>query len=210
MSSPLSDGAAARAYTLGVLTRIADPVLNALSQGQLRPRMPVESAQGSTDRPNYTHLEAIGRLLAGMAPWLELGPDATDEGNLRERYMRLAVASVRHAVDPESPDYMNFTQGGQPLVDAAFLAHGLLRAPRQLWGNLDESARANCVIALQATRVITPGRNNWLLFSAMVETALWRFTSACEMPPIELAVNEHLDWYMGDGAYGDGPHYRET
>ena len=205
MTSPPSDGASHRSYTVGVLTRIADTVLTALSQGQLHVRMPVE---GGPERVTCTHLEAIGRLLAGMAPWLELGPDATDEGKLREHSIGLAVASVCHAVDPQSPDFMNFNQGGQALVDAAFLAHGLLRAPKQLWGNLDERDRTNLVTALQSTRIITPGRNNWLLFSAMVEAALWRFTGQCEMPPIELAVNEHLNWYMGDGTYGDGPHYR--
>jgi hypothetical protein len=189
-----------------VLTRIADPVLNALSEGRLRARMPVEAVKGSLDRPTYTHLEALGRLLAGIAPWLELGPDATEEGKLREHYLRLSVQAIRHAVDPQSPDYMNFNQGWQPLVDAAFLAHGLLRARNQLWGRLDKETRARAVAAFKLTRVFTPGRNNWLLFSAMVEAALWEFTGECEMAPIETAVNEHLAWYLGDGTYGDGPH----
>jgi hypothetical protein len=39
--------------------------------------MPVEAAAGlMAERQDYTHLEAFGRLLAGMAPCLELG-DAT-------------------------------------------------------------------------------------------------------------------------------------
>ena len=36
--------------------------------------MPVEQAAGA-DRRNVTHLEALGRLLAGLAPWIELAPD---------------------------------------------------------------------------------------------------------------------------------------
>ena len=39
----------------------------------------------------------------------------------------------------------------------------------------------------------------------MVEVALWEYTGECEMAPIEKAVNKHLEWYKGDGAYGDGP-----
>ena len=31
---------------------------------------------------------------------------------------------------------MNFTHGRQPVVDAAFLAHGILRAPNELWKKL--------------------------------------------------------------------------
>ena len=139
-----------------------------------------------------------------MAPWLELGPDDTPEGKLRARYIGLEAAAIANGVDPASPDYMNFVTGAQPLVDAAFLAHGLVRAPRQLWGNLDQLTREHVVAALKATRVFKPGQNNWLLFSAMIETALWKYTGECEMKPIEEAVNRHLEWYKGDGVYGDG------
>ena len=76
-----------------------------------------------------------------------------------------------------------------------------------LWGRLNNETQARAVAAFKLTRVIKPPRCNWLLFSATVEAALWEFTGECEMPPIETAVHEHLAWYMGDGAYGDGPHY---
>src|SRR5665213_840582 len=152
-----------RAYTIGVLRRIADPVLTALADDRLHALMPVE---GGADRHEFTHLEALGRLLAGMAPWLELGPDATPEGKLRAHYIALARRSVHHAVDPKAADYMNFTHGSQRLVDAAFLAQALLRAPHQLWDGLDATDQANLVAALKATRTVTPGDNNWVLFSA--------------------------------------------
>jgi hypothetical protein len=207
MTTAHSEGAAARAATLKALLRVSEPVLVALSEGKLKARMPVEALKESVDREKYTYLEALGRLLAGIAPWLELGPDDTEEGKLRQRYIDLAAKAVGHAVDPQSPDYMNFNSGAQPLVDTAFLAHGLLRAPRQLWARLDKEAQARTVAAFKLTRVITPGRTNWLLFSAMVEAFLWNFTGECELAPIETAVNEHLEWYVGDGTYSDGPPY---
>jgi hypothetical protein len=197
-------GADDRAYSIQVMQRLADPILTALSENQLRKAMPLE---GPADRAAYTHLEALGRLLSGMAPWLELGPDAGKEGQMRERYIRLAVTGIAHATDPKSPDYMNFSKGQQPLVDTAFLALALLRAPKQLWGNLDSSQQANMVAAFKASRVIHPGQNNWLLFSAIIEAALWKFTGECEMQPIETAVNKHMEWYKGDGVYGDGTHF---
>ena len=200
-----TNGAADRAYAVQVLERLAGPVLTALSENQLSARMP--SHDWEAERKSFAHLEALGRLLTGMAPWLELGPDASAEGQLRARYIQLAVKSVANAVDPASPDRMNFTQGSQPLVDAAFLAQALLRAPGQLWGNLSATARTNLVAALKSTRSIKPGNNNWLLFSATVEAALWRFTGECEMPPIQTAVGKHLEWYKGDGVYGDGPEF---
>ena len=62
-----------RSVWVGTVRRLADPVLNNLANGTLRMRMPVEQAAGATNRPSVTHLEAVGRLMAGIAPWLELG-----------------------------------------------------------------------------------------------------------------------------------------
>jgi hypothetical protein len=197
-------GANDRAYTIGVLRRLADPVLTNLAAGRLHLLMPVE---GTPDRREFSHLEAFGRLLDGMSPWLELGPDATPEGKLRAHYIQLARQSIHHAVDPHSADYMNFTHGNQRLVDAAFLAQALLRAPHQLWDGLDATDQANLVTALKATRTVTPGENNWVLFSATIEAALWQFTGDCNQPVIESAIAKHMAWYKGDGVYGDGPSF---
>ena len=62
-----------------LLLRVANPVLTNLAAGTLKARMPVEQAAGAT-RQTVTHLEAIGRLLSGIAPWLELRGDETGEG----------------------------------------------------------------------------------------------------------------------------------
>ena len=204
-SAEISPGAEDRAYSVQVLVRVAEPVLASLAEGKLRARLPHHAWE--RDRTNYAQLEAFGRTLAGVAPWLELGPDETAEGQLRARFIELAVKSLVNATDPQSPDFMNFQQGGQPLVDAAFLAHGLLRAPHQLWGRLDSPQRSNVVAALKATRAVKPGESNWLLFSAMVEAALWQFTGECELKPIEYAVQRHEQWYLGDGTYGDGAEF---
>jgi hypothetical protein len=197
-----------REFWVSTLTRIADPVLLNLSKGQLKANMPVESAPGQEQgRRQVSYLEAFGRLLAGIAPWLELGPDNSPEGKLRAKCLDLTHQALAHAVDPSSPDFMNFTKGGQPLVDAAFLGHGLLRAPRQLKDKLPPAVRQNLVQALQSSRVIKPGYNNWLLFSAMVEAALLELGEPWDAMRVDYAVREHLNWYKGDGVYGDGPEF---
>ncbi len=201
-------GKAERAYCIRLLQRVADPVLQALSRGRLKQDMPVEARPGlEKDRARYTYLEAFGRLLAGMAPWLALGPDSSAEGKLRAHYIDLSLACIRKAVDPRSPDYMNFREGGQPLVDAAFLAQALLRAPHQLWDRLDTPTQGMLLQALKATRKITPGYNNWLLFSAMIEAALLRFEDYGDQMRIDYALREMMRWYKGDGVYGDGPEF---
>jgi hypothetical protein len=194
-----------RAIWIGLMRRLADPVLNNLAGGTLRQRMPVEQAANATNRPSVTHLEAAGRLMAGIAPWLELGADASEEGRLRARYADLARRAIDKAVDPASPDFLNFTLNRQPLVDAAFLAQGLLRARTQILEKLDARTKTNLVAALESTRAITPGFNNWLLFSAMVEAGLSALGARADSLRVDYALRQHDQWYKGDGAYGDGP-----
>src|SRR5690349_21807216 len=87
-----------REFFVSSLVKIGDPVLNALSKDQLKAQMPVEKSPGAwDDRTHVTHLEAFGRLLSGMAPWLELGRDATPEGKLRAKYIDLAQKSIHNA-----------------------------------------------------------------------------------------------------------------
>ena len=162
------NGKIEREYWIKMLTKIADPVLENLSKNELKKNMPVEaSTTGNVkDREKVTYLEAFGRLMAGMATWLELGPDNTEEGMLRKKFIDLSVKCIKNAVDPNSKDFMNFNKySRQPLVDAAFLAHALIRAPKQLWGNLNDVTKKNLITALKSTRVIKPWESNWLLFS---------------------------------------------
>ena len=195
-----------RAYMVKTMLRIADPVLSALSKNELRKTMPVESK--SLQSVKFSHLEAFGRTLAGISPWLALGVDDTPEGKIREKYINMSLLAIKNATNKQSPDFLNFNKdGGQPLVDAAFLAQALLRAPNQLWLPLDQQTKNNLIEALKSTRVIKPGYNNWLLFSAMVEVALLKFDGSCDMMRVDYAIKQHLLWYKGDGAYGDGPNF---
>src|SRR5204862_7872409 len=89
--------------------------------------------------------------------------------------------------------------------DAAFLAQGLLRARVQLLEKLEARTVRNLVAALESTRAITPGFNNWLLFSAMVEAGLSRRGARADSLRVDYALRQHDQWYKGDGAYGDGP-----
>src|SRR3954453_11292751 len=63
------------------LLRTARPVLEAAAVGKIPELMPVETAPGQqADRRQVTYLEAVGRTLAGIAPWLENGNRDGDEG----------------------------------------------------------------------------------------------------------------------------------
>jgi hypothetical protein len=194
------------------MTRIADPVLRNISGGTLKDNMPFESLSDDADRKQVCYLEAFGRTLCGIAPWLELGADESEEGLLRAQYIEMALNGIANAVDPDSPDYLVFgkSHGYQALVDAAFFAHGLIRAPEQLWENLDESVKSNVITELKRSREIPPWNNNWLLFAGMVEAAILEFTGECDSERLQAGMNRFMKegWYEGDGWYGDGPAFR--
>jgi hypothetical protein len=145
--------------------------------------------------------------MAGIAPWLETGPrdEGGAEARLRARFAELARETIDAATDPASPDVCNFDQGRQPVVDAAFLAHAIVRAPQELWAKLPSRVQRNAAAALMRTRTIQPAWNNWLLFAAMVEAALLAVGESWQRRPVQTAVTLHETWYKGDGVYGDGP-----
>lgn len=194
-----------RAYWVRILTRIGDPVLRSLSEHKLKLMMPADGPNGA-ERSQFMHLEALGRLLAGMGPWLELNGNIAEKA-LRAQYAELARAAIDASTDPASPDFMNFTRGGQPLVDAAFLALGILRAPTELWQKLPGNTKRNVVRALQSTRAIKPPYNNWILFSATVEAFLAQVGEDWDPARIDFAVRGIESFYKGDGVYGDGPEF---
>ena len=193
-----------RAYWLSTLQRISRPVIAHLAQGTLHQAMPVEQKPGQ-GREAFSRLEAFGRTLCGIAPWLGAsGLNGTEEAQ-RQSWAVLTRTALDVATDPRSADHLNFSEGGQALVDAAFLAQGLLRAPQVLWVPLPDRVKAQVVTALQASRrAADPKTNNWVMFSAMVEAALLTFGAPVEHARLEDNVRLMLGWYCGDGAYGDG------
>jgi hypothetical protein len=193
-----------RAYWISVLEKVARPVLENLSRRELKKNMPVEQhAHG--EREKCSHLEAFGRLLCGIAPWLALENPAGGELHLQQELIKLTRTSLDSATDPQSPDFMNFSNGSQPLVDTAFLAQAILRAPRVLWQPLEPRVKTQVIAALKSSRKIpTPDNNNWVMFAAMIETALLELGEPTLESRLEDCVRKMLGWYLGDGAYGDG------
>jgi hypothetical protein len=202
---------AKRRYWLTVLESLSRPVLEAASAGELKSRIPIETtpANARDNRRDFAPLEALGRLLAGIAPWLELdlpqndSPEARLQGELRT----LSLQAVRLSTDSSRDAYLNFSRGRQPIVDAAFLAHALLRAPKALLGGLSQAERRNAIAALAETRTRAPVYNNWLLFAGMIEVAIGALGGRPDPMRIDYCLRKHREWYLGDGIYGDGPRF---
>lgn len=200
--SPQTD----REYWVGLMIKIADPVLRNLSEDNLKKNIPVgrSSSAKASSREFITHMESVGRTFAGIAPWLELGEGKTPEGRLRGKYIKMARKALANSVNPKANDYFNSTATRQILVNSAFLIQGLLKAPTQLWDGLDKTTQKRLIEQWKSTRTMKPGNNNWLLFSAMVECGLKEFGGEWNFSVIEHALQSHENWYKGDGLYGDG------
>jgi len=199
-----------RAYWVAILSKMASPILTNISKEQWRRNMPMEVSPTFDKRdPGVGYLEAFGRLLAGMAPWLALPDDGTDEGRVRKKFREQALLGIKHGVDPRSPDYFTWRgPSSQTLVDAAHLALAFLRAPVALWEPLDSLTKSRVVEEFKLLRKIKPNESNWLLFAAMTETFLYDIGEECAREKIDYAVNKFdTEWYVGDGWYSDGAHF---
>ncbi|MEG2669892.1 MAG: DUF2264 domain-containing protein, partial [Oscillospiraceae bacterium] len=143
--------------------------------------------------------------MCGLTAWIEASGLSKDEEVMREKYQNIVLSCIDAATDPDSKDYMNFDDGTQPLVDTAFFAHSLVRSQKNIVGNLDERVHKNVVDVLKKSRKITPWSCNWILFSAMVETALYVLGEKdYDMTRVKYALRQFMQWYKGDGIYGDG------
>lgn len=197
-----------RKYWCDLCYKIASPVLSNMSQGSLRKNMPlvVSPSWPKGRNPEVTYMEAFGRLMAGITPWLELPDEQTTEGKQRKQLREWALASYRNAVDPESPDCLAWKGEPQALVDAAYIATSFIRAPR-LWDELDELTKKRYVDAFHQLKSVRPAYNNWLLFRSIIEAFLFSINEEYDAYAIDMSIRKMNEWYLGDGWYGDGPEF---
>ncbi len=207
-AAALPDGAADRAYMVGLLGRMATPVLGKMARGGLQADfLPELSPTWDGRNPKVAYLEAFGRLMSGIAPWLALPADGSPEGRMRETLRQQALASYANAVDPGNADYLLWRGAEQILVDSSYFTNALIRAPKALWEPLDAKTKARIVTEIKKQRNISAPYTNWLLFAAMNEAFLLSIGEEWDPVRIDLAVRKINEWYVGDGWYADGPHF---
>jgi len=206
-ATPVTPDTGSRAYWLSIMDRLSRPVLSNLAKGTLKANMPVEQQKGK-GRETCTYLEAFGRLLSGIAPWLALTEVQGSEKALQATYIGWAQAALERATNPASPDMMNFNNGRQPMVDASYVAQAILRAPGVLWEPLPPEVKGYVIAALESTRKLqNPIRNNWVMFAATIEAFLMFAGRPTLHQRFENNIQVMLNWYVGDGHYGDGNAY---
>jgi hypothetical protein len=195
-----------RKIWLNYLDKVARPVMSNLANDELKEKMPVllsNHSDNKESRAKVAYLEAYARTLSGIAPWLNLEGGDPAEVKLRNQYREWAIKATANAVNPKAKDYMQWN-GGQPLVDASFVALGLVRCP-WLWEHLDATVKQQVIDAFKVTRNTVPVYSNWILFTGMIEAFFCKYDLGDDPVRIEYGVREFTQhWYVGDGMYSDG------
>jgi hypothetical protein len=204
-ATPLTD----RQLWLSYMDKVARPVMMNLAANKLKEKMQIVLAKNIDNaeaRSKVAYLEAFGRTFSGIAPWLNNEGGEKEEITLRNQYREWTLKAIANAVNPSAKDYMKW-DGGQPLVDASFVAIGLIRCP-WIWQHLDTTIQRQVVKAFITTRSTVPVYSNWLLFSAMIETFFCNYDLPYDPVRIDYAVREFSQhWYAGDGMFSDGMNF---
>lgn len=197
-----------RIFWCDLAYKMAAPILSNMAKGELKKNMIVEVSPSWDGRDkNVTYMEAFGRLMAGIAPWLTLPDDETEEGRMRKQLREWALKSYANAVDPHNPDYLLWRGHGQALVDAAYIAESFLRAYDVLWMPLDDTTKKRYIEEFTQLRRVDPPYTNWLLFSSIIESFLAKSKASFDEYRVNSAIRKVEEWYTGDGWYSDGPSF---
>ena len=204
MSIALENGAKQRCLWIEALDRIATPLLELAADGKLASHSTIRCSIDN-EHMNFGRLESVGRLISGIAPWLELTNTPKEERDLQSHLRTQAIRANEQGVRENGPDAWAFDGNQRVIVDGAYIAHALVRAPNALLNGLNDDVRTGLLKGMMTTHRQTPVFNNWLLFAAMIELGIARLGGESDMSRVEYAIRQHEQWYLGDGIYSDGP-----
>ncbi|MEV3855895.1 DUF2264 domain-containing protein [Streptomyces sp. NPDC050095] len=137
------------------------------------------------------------------------GAGGKDPHGWLERYAHGLAAGTRTpgADDTESwPLILDHHVQGQPMVESASVALGLMLTRPWLWDRLDGDVQDRAETWLRGAINHTPAPNNWYLFPFMVASFLESAGrgDAATTRAMDRALELMETWYRGDGWYADG------
>ena len=188
-----------RKLWINSLVSIASPILEAASKEELKLVMPVFRESNESQ-----YLEAIGRIVCGIAPWFSLSLKDEDEYKKCNKLKNLTISTLINIVNPNSKEYIDFGLANQSIVDVAYLCQGLLRCPI-LYEELPLETKKQFIKEIKKTRKFIPPETNWLLFASMIEAFLLSINEEIIENRLLTPIDKFLNiFYIGDGMYGDG------
>jgi hypothetical protein len=195
-----------RQFWLQEMDKMVRPVLYNLAKDSLKINMPQMTSIRSDNKESrikVQYVEVLGRVLSGIAPWLQLEGGSNEEVSLRKQYREWVIQGLKNSLDSNAKDFMTYDIAGQQLVDASFISLAFIRAP-WLWENLDKKNQQLLVKSIETTRRFKPSFSNWLLFSAMNEAFMAKYGFDWDVMRVDYSLQQLEQWYVGDGMYKDG------
>ena len=154
-----------------------------------------------------SYMEAFGRLMAGISPWLSLSDDNTPEGKQRSQLHKWALQSYKKRCKSRKPR-LSFMGRSYPNISGRRLyCRKLSPCSSSNLGTTGQNNPTTLYRALQKLRTIRPAYNNWLLFRAMTEAFLLFIDEEADHFALTVAMNKLNEWYLSDGWYSDGPEF---
>ncbi len=204
-----------RTFWVNSMAKIALPILQNTANNTLHKNLKLGNIYSNIMATGY--LEAVARTLYGIAPFLALNNNSiTDntEKELHKTMCGLASRTIANIVNPQSADYCKFsfyknsTSTHQSIVDTAFLSSAFMVAKSVLFDTQTEETKQQISTALNEAVRQVPVYNNWLLFTATIEACKLKLFRECNHLNMQFAVAKFNEWYVGDGMYSDGQHFK--
>jgi hypothetical protein len=106
-SAPLTD----RQFWLQEMDKMVRPVLYNLAKDSLKIAMPKVTSiriDNKESRIKVQYVEVLGRVLSGIAPWLQLEGGSPAEVALRNQYRTWVIQGIKNSLDSTAKDFMNY------------------------------------------------------------------------------------------------------
>jgi hypothetical protein len=193
---------------INIMIKIISPIIDNLSNNLLKQNWKVEySPKWDGRNKDVAYLEAFGRLLWGITPWLILPDDNTNETILRKSIKEKIMKCIKNGFNNKSNDYFINPHESQNLVDCAYIAQSFIKGKNILWDPLDNNTKESIINVFKNLKKHYKLHNNWILFTAMIETFFIIINNDPDYFKIQIAIEKIDKWYVGDGWYKDGENF---
>lgn len=182
-----------RNYFLLLLKKIINPIINDFCNNDY-----------AVNKLNLSIFEAFARSFNGISLWLNLSNITNLYEKKYQKNIKTKIVESINCIFSDNIKRVKFSTNIQYVVEAAFFAQALLRSFNSIWIYLKENIKSNIINEMKSTRCFKINQNNWILFSAMIELFIYKTENRSNIFLIKRNYNVYMNWYMGDGWYGDG------
>lgn len=184
-----------RAVWFTQMERIAAPVLKAAESGRLSQVFPEPGSR----------LAAAAGVLCGLSSFLKADPWDEEEKAVRQELLKGSQALLNRIIDPDSPDGCRMpSKQSEPdpmLSSNGLLAFALLKAKNTFLSPSAGEAAELAAYFHNAKKSRPRLEREDLLYSAMIELALYELEGECETQVLDYTMNTLISHSRGDGVF---------